>query len=253
MNFTPWETINEAINAGAKFWSVYDQSGKRLIFELNQDTAPEDSADKLKSILHREQGEFVQVKLSFQNSKDKGNGGNVRGFTYYYKLPNPGGTIGAPVLYSGSQTGGVGMQDYLTAIEAKYKAESNLQYELLKMQYLLNAKPSIAEQICSPENINKFFTLADGLINALSYKQANQQIKRPVLQAPKISENTEGIAGVEGIEGINMDDIDMELAEAVSTLLTFKDGRQAIINIAKAGHFAWSQIHIALTEKGLLP
>jgi hypothetical protein len=252
MNFTPWETINEAINAGAKFWSVYDQSGKRLIFELNQDTAPEDSADKLKSILHREQGEFVQVKLSFQNSKDKGNGGNVRGFTYYYKLPNPGGTIGAPVLYSGSQTGGVGMQDYLSAIEAKYKAESNLQYELLKMQYLLNSKPTIAEQICSPENLNRFFTFADNLVGALTYKMQAQQTKRPVLQAPKISENTEGIAGIEGMEGISMDDIDMELAEAVSKILSFRDGRQAIINIAAGGDFVWSQIHIALTEKGLL-
>jgi hypothetical protein len=235
MNFTPWETINEAINAGAKFWAVYDQSGKRLIFELTQDTAPEDSASKLMSILHREQGEFVQVKLSFILSKDKGNGGNVRGFTYYYKLPNPGGTIGAPVNYNGMQSGGIGLPEYMQALEAKNRAER----ELLKMELTANQTPSFLERVATPENVNKFFDIAGALVNSLSNKQAPQQKKPIEIAAPNL-------------EGIDTTDLDMELIEAVNTLQTYQDGRQAIINIAAAGPAVWALIHSGLKEKMLL-
>lgn len=228
MNFTPFDTINEAINAGAKFWSVYDQSGKRLIFELNQDTAPEDSAEKLKSILHREQGEFVQVKLSFQSSKDKGNGGNVRGFTYFYKLPNPGGSITAPVNYSaGFSGGGVPLSDYFAVYERANKAER----ELDRLQFTINSEPSFAERIASPDNLNKFFELAGTLVNSINQK------KQPPANALSLpDQNT-----------------DAELQNAVDTLVSFTDGRQALLNIAAAGPVVWSIIHQGLKDNSLLP
>lgn len=235
MNFTPWETINEAINAGAKYWAVYDQSGKRLIFELTQDTAPEDSASKLMSILHREQGEFVQVKLSFILSKDKGNGGNVRGFTYFYKLPNPGGTIGAPVNYNGMQGGGIGLPEYMQALEAKNRAER----ELLKMELTANQTPSFFERVATPENVNKFFDIAGALVNSLNNKQATSQKILTQIAEPNL-------------ESIDATNLDMELIEAVNTLQTYQDGRQAIINIAAAGPGIWALIHSGLKEKNLL-
>ena len=237
MNFTPWETINEAINAGAKFWAVYDQSGKRLIFELSEDTAVEDSAQKLKAILHREQGEFVQVKLSFINSKDKGNGGNVRGFTYYYKLPNPGGTIGAPVNYSGMQNGGIGLPEYMQVIEAKNRAER----ELLKMELTANQTPSFIERVATPENVNKFFEIAGALVNSMNSKR----------QAPQQNQNLQ-ISGSDSLEGVDTANLDLELIDAVNTLTSFQDGRQAIINIAAAGPGVWALIHSGLKEKKLI-
>jgi hypothetical protein len=223
MNFTPWQTINEAILGGAKYWSVYDQSGKRLIFELNADTAPEDSADKLQSILNREAGEFVQVKLSFKNSLEKGNGGNVRGFTYYYKLLNPGGQINGPSNFSNN--GGVSLSDYVNALEAKNQAER----ERLKMELSQNQTPSFVERIATPENVNKFFELAGAIVTTLKTRQA----------APLAI----GAAPAQ----------DAQLNEAVNTLLTFEDGRQAIINIAAAGPMVWSMIHAGLKENNLLP
>jgi hypothetical protein len=237
MNFTPWETINEAINAGAKYWSVYDQSGKRLIFELNQDTAPEDSAQKLQSILQREQGEFVQVKLSFQNSKDKGNGGNVRGFTYFYKLPNPGGMIGAPVNYSGAQmSGGIGMGEYMQALEAKNRAER----ELLKMELTQNQQPSFVERIATPENVNKFFEIAGALVNSL------KKTSPPVaMQTATTATNL--------LAGYNEQEIDQELINSVNIITDFPDGRQAIINIAAAGPVVWTMIQTGLKDNNLLP
>lgn len=237
MNFTPWETINEAINAGAKYWSVYDQSGKRLIFELNQDTAPEDSAQKLQSILQREQGEFVQVKLSFQNSKDKGNGGNVRGFTYFYKLPNPGGMIGGPVNYSGAQmSGAIGMGEYMQALEAKNRAER----ELLKMELTQNQQPSFVERIATPENVNKFFEIAGALVNSLKKT------------APAVGMQTATTA-TNLIAGYNEQEIDQELIDSVNIITDFPDGRQAIINIAAAGPVVWTMIQTGLKENNLLP
>jgi hypothetical protein len=229
MNFTPFDTINEAINAGAKFWSVYDQSGKRLIFELNQDTAPEDSAEKLKSILHREQGEFVQVKLGFQSSKDKGNGGNVRGFTYFYKLPNPGGSItGAPVGFSaGFSGGGVPWSEYISVYERANRAAR----EIDRLQFTMNQAPSFADRIAEPENLNKIFNFVDGLVNSLGPKKPQAA---GALSAP--DQNT-----------------DAELNAAVETLTGFTDGRQALINIAAAGPMVWSVIHQGLKENSLLP
>jgi len=225
MNFTPWETINEAINAGAKFWSVHDQSGKRLIFELNQDTAPEDSAEKLKAILNREAGEFVQVKLSFQSAKDKGNGGNVRGFTYYYKLPNPGGSfISGPSNYQGNG-GGVSLADYVSALEAKNNAER----ERLKMELTQNQAPSFIEKIATPENVNKFFEIAGALVNSINSKR-------------------QAAAPISGPTGF-----DAETTEAVNTLLSYEDGRQALINIAAAGPMVWTVIRQGLKENSLLP
>lgn len=225
MNFTPWETINEAINAGAKYWSVYDQSGKRLIFELNQDTAPDDSAEKLKTILNREAGEFVIVKLSFQSSKDKGNGGNVRGFTYYYKLPNPGGSfVSGPATFQ-ANGGGVSLSDYVAALEAKNNAER----ERLKMELTQSQAPTFIEKIATPENVNKFFEIAGALVNSLNNKR----------QAP---------APVSGPGGF-----DAETTEAVNTLLSYEDGRQALINIAAAGPMVWTVIRQGLKDNSLLP
>lgn len=224
MNFTPWQTINEAILGGAKYWSVYDQSGKRLIFELNADTAPEDSADKLQNILNREAGEFVQVKLSFKNSLEKGNGGNVRGFTYYYKLLNPGGQINGPSNFSNN--GGVSLSDYVNALEAKNQAER----ERLKMELSQNQTPSFVERIATPDNVNKFFELAGALIGAMNNKKQAPQME---IGAPPTQDN--------------------ELNEAVNTLLTFEDGRQAIINIAAAGPVVWTMIHAGLKQNNLLP
>jgi hypothetical protein len=223
MNFTPWQTINEAILGGAKYWSVYDQSGKRLIFELNADTAPEDSADKLQSILNREAGEFVQVKLSFKNSIEKGNGGNTRGFTYYYKLLNPGGQINGPANYQG---GGVSLADYVNALEAKNNAER----ERLKMELGQNQAPSFVERIATPDNVNKFFELAGALIGAMNNKK--QQAPTQLSAAPAQDE---------------------ELNDALNTLLTFEDGRQAIINIAAAGPVVWTMIHAGLKQNNLIP
>jgi hypothetical protein len=226
MNFTPWDTINEAINAGAKYWSVYDQSGKRLIFELNQDTAPEDSAEKLKSILHREQGEFVQVKLSFISAKQKGEGGNVRGFTYFYKLPNPGGTIGgAPVGFpAGFSGGGVPWSEYIAVYERANRAERDLD----RLQNSIDRSPGLAERIASPENITKFFQLADSFLNQ------KKQVPAGVLSSPDKNE-------------------DLELSTAVDTLVNFTDGRQALINIAAAGPMVWAVIHQGLKDNSLLP
>lgn len=225
MNFTPWETINEAINAGAKYWSVYDQSGKRLIFELNQDTAPDDSAEKLKSILNREAGEFVQVKLSFQSSKDKGSGGNVRGFTYYYKLPNPAGSfVSGPVNYQGNG-GGVSLADYVAALEGKNNAER----ERLKIELTQNQAPTFIDKIATPENVNKIFEIAGALVNALNNKR----------------QPTGPISGPIGF--------DAETTDAVNTLLGYEDGRQALINIAAAGPMVWTVIRQGLKENNLLP
>lgn len=224
MNFTPWETIKEAIEAGARFWSVYDQSGKRLIFELNNDTAPEDSADKLKAILTREAGEFVQVKLSFQSTKEKGNGGNTRGFTYYYKLPNPGGQIiSGPQNYNPG--GGVSLSDYVNALEAKNTAER----ERLRMELSQNQAPSFMEKIATPENVTKLFEIAGALVNSL-----NKNKTEPV-----------SVSGPSGF--------DAETTEAVNKLLTYTDGRQALINIAAAGPMVWAVIHSGLKENKLLP
>lgn len=223
MNFTPWETINEAINGGAKYWSVYDQSGKRLIFELNQDTAPEDSADKLKTILNREAGEFLQVKLGYVNAKTKGEGGNTRGFTYYYKLSNPGSGISGPMQYNGLN-GGISLSDYVNVLEQKNNAER----EKLKMELQQDKTPSFIEKIATPDNVNKFFELAGVLVNSLNKKAA------PVmLSGPK--------------------EFDDETIKAVNTLLSFDDGRQAIINIAASGPAVWAMIHAALKENTILP
>jgi hypothetical protein len=224
MNFTPWETINEAINAGAKFWSVYDQSGKRLIFELQQETAPEDSADKLRAILNREAGEFVQVKLSFQSTKEKGNGGNTRGFTYFYKLPNPGGSFSSQPQFN-SSIGGISLSDYVNVIEQKNAAER----EKLKMELQKEAAPSFAERIATPENVSKFFEIAGALVNSLNKKNSQP----PLLTGPA--------------------QFDAETVEAVNTLLSFEDGKAALVNIAAAGPLVWQMIHAGLKENKLLP
>jgi len=226
MNFTPWETINEAVNAGAKYWSVYDQSGKRLIFELQNDTAPEDSADKLKAILNREAGEFVQVKLSFMSTKEKGTGGNTRGFNYFYKLPNPGGTIGAPMQYNGNAGAGISLTDYVNVLEQKNNAER----ERLKMELTQNQAPSFIERVATPENVSKFFEIAGALVNSLNKKNS---------PPPQI------IAGASPF--------DQETTEALNTLLSFEDGRQALINIANAGPLTWSMIREGLKQNSLLP
>jgi hypothetical protein len=223
MNFTPWDTINEAINAGAKYWSVYDQSGKRLIFELQQDTAPEDSAEKLKAILNREAGEFVQVRLSFQSVKDKGNGGNTRGFNYFYKLPNPGGSITGPMQYNGGGASiGVPLETYLGVL--KECNDLKIEYDRLK-----NATPSLAQTLGTPENINKAFDLIGIIASSLN----NKNKPAALIASP--------------------DQFDKETTDAVNTLLTFQDGRQALINIAAAGPLVWAMIHQGLIDNKLLP
>jgi hypothetical protein len=221
MNFTPFDTINEAILAGAKYWSVYDQSGKRLIFELQQDTAPEDSADKLKAILNREAGEFVQVRLSFQSVKDKGAGGNTRGFNYFYKLPNPGGSITGPIQYNGSGMG-VPLETYMIAVNDANESKRAL-------DRLLNATPNILDRIATPENI----TIALGIADKFASRFTNVSLPAQVISAP--------------------DQFDKETTEAVNTLLTFTDGRQALINIAAAGPLVWAMIHQGLIDNKLLP
>jgi len=221
MNFTPFDTINEAILAGAKYWSVYDQSGKRLIFELQQDTAPEDSADKLKAILNREAGEFVQVRLSFQSVKDKGAGGNTRGFNYFYKLPNPGGSITGPSQYIGGGMG-VPLETYMIAINDANESKRAL-------DRLLNATPNILDRIATPENI----TIALGIADKFASRFTNVSLPAQVISAP--------------------DQFDKETTDAVNTLLTFTDGRQALINIAAAGPMVWAMIHQGLIDNKLLP
>jgi hypothetical protein len=221
MNFTPWDTINEAVNAGAKYWSVYDQSGKRLIFELQQDTAPEDSADKLKAILNREAGEFVQVKLSFQSVKDKGNGGNTRGFNYYYKLPNPGGSITGPMQYHGAGLG-VPLETYMIAVNDANESKRAL-------DRLQNATPNIWQTVATPDNITKALEIAGMFASSLT----NKNKPAALIAAP--------------------DQFDKETTEAINTLLTFQDGRQALINIAAAGPLVWAMIHQGLIDNKLLP
>lgn len=222
MNFTPYETISEAIHAGAKYWSVYDQSGKRLIFELQQDTAPEDSAEKLKAILNREAGEFVQVRLSFQSVKDKGAGGNTRGFNYFYKLPNPGGSINGPMQYNGAAGIGVPLDTYLGVLK---------DYNDLKIEYdrLKNANPTPLQMFATPDNINKALEIAGMFASSLTNKNKPAQL----IAAP--------------------DQFDKDTSEAVNTLLTFEDGRQALINIAAAGPLVWAMIQQGLKDNKLLP
>ena len=222
MNFTPWDTINEAVTAGAKYWSVYDQSGKRLIFEQQQDTAPEDSADKLKAILNREAGEFVQVKLSFQSIKDKGAGGNTRGFNYFYKLPNPGGSITGPMQYNNVGGAVVPLETYMIAINDANESKRAL-------DRLINSKPDFWQSILNPENINKALGVADKFASSFMYKNTPAAL----IAAP--------------------DQFDKETTEAVNTLLTFQDGRQALINIAAAGPLVWAMIHQGLIDNKLLP
>jgi len=221
MNFTPFDTINEAILAGAKYWSVYDQSGKRLIFELQQDTAPEDSADKLKAILNREAGEFVQVRLSFQSVKDKGAGGNTRGFNYFYKLPNPSGSITGPIQYTGGGMG-VPLETYMIAINDANESKRAL-------DRLLNATPNILDRIATPENI----TIALGIADKFASRFTNVNLPAQIISAP--------------------DQFDKETTDAVNTLLTFTDGRQALINIAAAGPMVWVMIRQGLIDNKLLP
>jgi hypothetical protein len=221
MNFTPFDTINEAILAGAKYWSVYDQSGKRLIFELQQDTAPEDSADKLKAILNREAGEFVQVRLSFQSVKDKGAGGNTRGFNYFYKLPNPGGSITGPSQYIGGGMG-VPLETYMIAINDANESKRAL-------DRLVNSKPDFWQTIVTPDSVGKALGIADKFASSFMYKNTPPAL----LAAPE--------------------QFDKETTDAVNTLLTFTDGRQALINIAAAGPMVWAMIHQGLIDNKLLP
>lgn len=225
MNFTPWETIKAAIDGGAKYWSLYDSTGKRLIFENNADDVPELSAEKLYNILSREAGEFVQIRLAWKSNIQKAEGGNTRGFTYYYRLNNP-----APVSMAGlpgvaAAGGGVPLHEYVAAIEKKNEAER----EKLRLE-LSQKEPSFLEKIATPENIDQVLQLGKALVQAFAQRNAPQQISQ-----------------------VNGSPFDQETTEAVQTLLTFQDGKIALINIAKAGPLVWAAIHQGLTENKLIP
>ena len=224
MNFTPWETIKEAINAGAKYWSVYDATGKRLIFENNADEVPEQSAERLYSLLSREAGEFVQIRLSWKSNTQKAEGGNTRGFNYYYRLSNPAPLAGAMAPVLAGPGSGVPLHEYVAAIEKKNEAER----ERLRME-LSQKEPSILERIATPENIDQVLQLGKALVQAFATRN----------QAP-----TAQVSG---------SPFDAETTAAVQTLLTFQDGKAALVNIAKAGPLVWAAIHQGLTENKLIP
>lgn len=225
MNFSAWETIGDAINAGYKFWTVYDATGKRTLYKNEIDETPEASAERLKLILSRETGEFVQIRLSQKTGEEVNKGGNIRGFTYYYRLANP---PGLSALHTPSAPGvsGVPLDQYINAVN-QVNAEK---LERLKLELTANQSPSFIERVATPENVNKFFDIAGALVNALGNKR---QISQPAVSEPG--------------------GLDQETAQAVNTLLSYEDGRAALINIAAAGPMVWSVIRQGLVENKLLP
>lgn len=228
MNFTPWETISQAIAGGAKYWSVYDSTGKRLIFENNSDDPTELSAEKLHSLLSRETGEFVQIRLAWKSNQQKAEGGNTRGFTYYFKLANPAPGVGGVSMPGVSVAGGAGvpLHDYVAALNKQAEAER----ERLRLELTAQKEPSILERIATPENIDQVLQLGKALVQAFANRaqpiQANQVSGSP---------------------------FDQETTAAVQTLLTFQDGKAALVNIANAGPLVWAAIHQGLTENKLIP
>jgi len=218
MNFTPFETIDEVIKSGCVFWSVYDNTGKRLIYENNNDLSTEESAELLKRVLGREMGEYCQIRLSARKSAERGNGGSTKTFgPYYYRLTNvaPGGfpaAIGAP-----SQ--GVSIAEYIAAIN-----EINAEKMKRQQMELTQREPGIIERLATEENVNKLLGIFDKL--ATSRKQ-------PLSISGPASE-------------------DKELSEAVNTLIGFDQGREALINIAAAGPMVWAVIRTGLRDNQLI-
>lgn len=225
MNFSAWETINDAINAGYKFWTVYDATGKRTLYKNEIDETPEASAERLKLILSRETGEFVQIRLSQKTGEEVNKGGNIRGFVYYYRLNQAPG-ITASHAAPAVGLNGVPLDQYISALN-QANAEK---MERLKIELTANQSPSFIERIATPENVNKFFDIAGALVNALGNKR---QISQPAIAEPT--------------------GLDQETAQAVNALLSYEDGRQALINIAAAGPMVWSVIRQGLIENKLLP
>jgi hypothetical protein len=224
MNFSAWETINDAINAGYKYWSVYDATGKRPLFKNELDETPEASAERLKLILSRESGEYVQIRLNQKTGEDVNRGGAIRGFTYYFRLNNPAPMLGSSPAQMTSP-GGVPLEQYVSAIE---KA-NNERLERIKLELTQNQAPSLLERVATPENVNRFFDLAGALVNSMS----KNQNKAGEIAAPP--------------------DLDAETFEAVKTLVNFPDGKQALVNIAAAGPVVWAVIRDGLKQNNLLP
>lgn len=219
MNFTPFDTINEVINSGCIYWSVYDNTGKRLIYENNNDLTPEESAELLKRVLGREMGEYCQIRLSARKSAERGNGGSTKTFgPYYYRLNNAApGNFPAAIGQAPSQ--GVSLAEYIGVIN-----EVNAQkMERLKME-LSQKEPGIIERLATEENVNKLLGIFDKLV---SVKKPPLNISGPVSE-------------------------DKELSDAISTIADFDQGREALINIAAAGPMVWAVIRTGLKENQLI-
>jgi hypothetical protein len=124
--------------------------------------------------------------------------------------------------YNGGAGIGVPLETYLGVLK---------DYNDLKIEYdrLKNASPTPLQMFATPDNINKALEIAGMFASSLTNKNKPAQL----LAAP--------------------DQFDKDTSEAVNTLLTFEDGRQAIINIAAAGPLVWAMIQQGLKDNKLLP
>jgi hypothetical protein len=145
MNFTPFETIDEVIKGGCIYWSLYDNTGKRLIFENNTQLSPEESSELLKRVILREAGEYCQIKLSARNSMERGTGGSTKIFgPYYFKLTTPSPGINQMVSTASMQ--GVSVAEYIGAInQVNAEKMKFLELELKQNEPGISASPMLPE------------------------------------------------------------------------------------------------------------
>jgi hypothetical protein len=180
----------------AKFWKVYDSTGKTLINKLDSDIGLNNSIEALQETLDNCIGDYVTVKLfSIAPTKTQAGAQHDNGLHLKVKLDNsPSNKAAAP--YMGIVPG---FNEYIS-LHDKLR---ELEIEKIKMQLEAESNPSPWQKIGEKLLENDALILAiTGLITkAATGRQAQapaqQQINKPINESNELEETLSRLSAVD--------------------------------------------------------